>query len=757
MATPGLVPNIRLVQPQSGGSLDDLGDISVESADEEGPRDQVDDEGNILSMEHDDGSISVSIDGSPVVPADKDTGPDTFFSNIVDKIEPVELSRIANDLIRGIEEDISSRKNWIEERATGIKLLGLNVNIPGANGGADGAPVEGMSTVQHPLLLEAVLRFQANSRSELLPTDGPVKIRNDSNGSSLQQDQSADALEKDLNHYLTATATEYYPDTDRMLFMLGFGGTAFKKVYFCPLRSRPVSESVDADDLIVNNSATDLNNAKRVTHRIFMTPSTVKRMQIIGAYRDIDLSQPMAIQYDAVQREAAEQQGITLDSSNPDDRDREIYECHCELDIRGFEHKHKGRPSGLQIPYRVTIDVSSREILSVVRNYREDTKKLPEKRTTFVKYSFVPGLGFYDIGLLHILGNITNAVTAGLREMLDAGMFASFPGFLFADTGARQNTNIFRVPPGGGAQVKTGGMKIGDAVMPLPYKEPSQALMALIENMAQTGQRVGGTAEMAVGEGRADAPVGTTLAMIEQATKVLNSVHKRMHSAQAQEFKLLAECFRENPESFWRSNRKPAGDWTETTFLSALDDADLVPQADPNTANHTQRMMKVMALKQLQKESPNLYDPIAIDMAALKALGWSNPEQFMAPVEAQSAPPPQQLEREAKAKNDSTRASASMLSAQTAAQSAQVDAHIKLQKAQEDARRADERLAIEKANLQDKAEDRALRERMQIAEVAERLAVHPYSAGLVQPLIKPVLERLTQQQPGLAPSEGEGQ
>jgi hypothetical protein len=757
MATPGLVPNIRLVQPQSGGSLDDLGDISVESADEEGPRDEVDDEGNILSMEHEDGSISVSIDDSPVVPADKGTGPDTFFSNLVDKIEPVELSRIANDLMRGIDEDISSRKNWIEERATGIKLLGLNVNIPGANGGADGAPVEGMSTVQHPLLLEAVLRFQANSRSELLPTDGPVKIRNDSNGSSLQQDQSADALEKDLNHYLTSTATEYYPDTDRMLFMLGFGGTAFKKVYFCPLRTRPVSESVDADDLIVNNSATDLNNAKRVTHRIFMTPSTVKRMQIIGAYRDVDLSQPMAIQYDAVQREAAEQQGVTLDSSNPDDRDREIYECHCELDIKGFEHKHKGRPSGLQIPYRVTIDASSREILSVVRNYREDTKKLPEKRTTFVKYSFVPGLGFYDIGLLHILGNITNAVTAGLREMLDAGMFASFPGFLFADTGARQNTNIFRVPPGGGAQVKTGGMKIGDAVMPLPYKEPSQALMALIENMAQTGQRVGGTAEMAVGEGRADAPVGTTLAMIEQATKVLNSVHKRMHSAQAQEFKLLAECFRENPESFWRSNRKPAGDWTETTFLSALDDADLVPQADPNTANHTQRMMKVMALKQLQKESPNLYDPIAIDMAALKALGWSNPEQFMAPVEAQSAPPPQQIEREAKARNDETRASASMLSAQTAAQSAQVDAHIKLQKAQEDARRADERLAIEKANLQDKAEDRALRERMQIAEVAERLAVHPYSAGLVQPLIKPVLERLTQQQPGLAPSEGEGQ
>lgn len=757
MATPGLVPNIRLLPPQESGGLDDLSDVLIENADEEAPQNEVDEDGNILSMEHEDGSISVSIDGSPVVPANKDFGPDKFFGNLVDKIDQFELSRIANELMRGIDEDLSSRKSWIEERATGIKLLGLNVNIPGDSGAADGAPVTGMSSVQHPLLLEAVLRFQANARSELLPTDGPVKIRNDSNGSSLQQDQSADALEKDLNHYLTSTATEYYPDTDRMLFMLGFGGTAFKKVYFCPLRNRPVSESVDADDLIVNNSATDLSNAKRVTHRIFMTPSTVRRMQIIGAYRDIELSAPMSVQYDAVQREAADQQGITLDSSNPDDRDREIYECYCELDIVGFEHKHNGKPSGLQIPYRVTIDSSSREILSIVRNYREDSKKLPEKRTTFVKYSFVPGLGFYDIGLLHILGNTTNAVTAGWREMLDAGMFASFPGFLMADTGARQNTNIFRVPPGGGALVKTGGMPIGQAVMPLPYKDPSAALMSLIENMAQTGQRVGGTAELAVGEGRADAPVGTTLAMIDQATKVLNSVHKRMHAAQAQEFKLLAECFRENPESFWRSNRKPAGEWTETTFLSALDDADLVPQADPNTANHTQRMMKVMALKQLQKESPQLYDPIAIDMAALKALGWSNPEQFMAPPEAQAAPPPQLLERQAKAQNDAKRADASMISAQTAAQMAQIDAHVKLQKAQDDARRADERLAMERASLQDKAEDRALRERMQIAEVAERLAVHPYSAGLVQPLIRPVLERLAQQQPGLAPSEGEGQ
>ena len=593
------------------------------------------DEGNILRIEHDDGSISVSIDGRPVEEASEAEKAGEWFRNLVDDIDDMELSRIGEDLLRGVRDDIDSRNDWIEDRAQGIKLLGLKIEIPGLQGAADGAPVEGMSKVRHPLLLEAVLRFQANARSEMLPTDGPVKVRVESLTDMLQQDNLADNLEKDLNHYLTAIAKEYYPDTDRMLFMLGFGGTAFKKVYYCPLRGRPVSESVDADDLIVNNAATDLSNAKRITHRVFMRPSTVKRLQILGVYRDIDLNTPSMENPDAVQREKMSQQGISLDSRNPDDRDREIYEIYCELDVRGFEHKHQGKETGLEIPYRVTIDVTSREILSIVRNYDEPTGEekvqLPEARMNFVKYTFVPGMGFYDIGLLHILGNTTNAVTAAWREMLDAGMYANFPGFLMADTGARQNTNIFRVPPGGGALVKTGGMPINQAIMPLPYKEPGNALMNLVSNMAETGMRVGGTSELQVGEGRADAPVGTTLAMIDQATKVLNAVHKRMHSAQAEEFQLLVRCFKENPESFWQRNRKPAYPWDERTFLNALENCYLTPQADPNTASHTQRVMKIMGLKQLQAGNPSLYDPIAIDTAALQAMGWSNPEQFMVP------------------------------------------------------------------------------------------------------------------------------
>jgi len=637
--TPGLVPNLRLDDQEEQAPA--LPDILIEMLGEDPDKPKLDQKGNVLEIEHGDGSISISLDGRPINPAAKRDDKSDWFRNLAEEIPDTELYSIADELIRGIDQDQSSRQEWVEERSTGLRLLGLKIEIPGIGGSADGAPVEGMSRVRHPLLLEAVLRFQANARSEMLPTDGPVKIRNDNNNADLAEDQLGNALERDMNHYLTSTAKEYYPDTDRMLLMLGFGGTAFKKVYFCPLRNRPVSESVDADDLIVNNAATDLSNAKRITHRVMMRPSVVKRLQILGVYRDIELSTPSPAKLDSVQREKKSQQGIAQDDASPEDRDREIYECYCELDLPGFEHKIKSKETGLEIPYRVTIDLTSKEILSIVRNYDEDDNDLPEAKANFVKYTFVPGFGFYDIGLLNILGNTTNAITAAWRELLDAGMYANFPGFLFSDQGLRQNTNIFRVPPGGGASIKTGGMDIRQAIMPLPYKEPSAALMTLVANMADTGMRLGGTSEQQVGEGRADAPVGTTLAMIEQATKILNAVHKRMHAAQAEEFRLLMDCFKEHPDSFWQRNKKPAKQWDEATFLQALNDCDLVPQADPNTASHSQRVMKIMALKELQKQNPTMYDPIAIDTAALQAIGWSNPQQFLVPASAQGKMPPE--------------------------------------------------------------------------------------------------------------------
>ena len=778
-------PNLRLQGQDITEPFDEDG-VEIVMADEK-PAEGMDEHGNLMTIETPDGSITLTLDGSPLEKAGKPGG--DWFDNLVDDIDQMELGTIASELLKGIQDDLESRKEWIDDRAQGIKLLGLKVEIPGLAGAVDGAPVEGMSRVRHPLLLESVLRFQANTRSELLPTDGPVKIREDNNNANLQSDQLANDLENDLNHYLTATAKEYYPDTDRMLLMLGFGGTSFKKVYFCPLRGRPVSESVDADDLIVNNSATDLSNASRITHRIYMRPSTVKRMQILGVYKDIDLSAPKMPELDAAQREKKAQQGITMDNNNPEDRDREIYECYCELNLKGMEHKRKGRETGLEIPYRVTIDVSSKEILSIVRNYDEDTKDLPEPRQNFVKYTFVPGMGFYDLGLLHILGNTTNALTAAWREMLDAGMYANFPGFLYADTGARQNTNIFRIPPGGGALVKTGGMPINQAIMPLPYKDVGAGLMQLTDNMAQTGMRIGGTAEQAVGEGKSDAPVGTTIALIDQATKVLNSVHKRMHSAQAEEFQLLVQCFRENPESFWQKNRKPARKWDQETFIRALDQVDLVPQADPNTASQTQRLMKVMALKQIQAQNPSMYDPIAIDTAALQAVGWTNPEQFMIPASAQGTPPPEMQQKIAEMQIKKQEADTKSQLAQGKLQLDQARAQLDMAKLQMELQgkaqgglvappeKSDheknvdgidliikEKLAdakvmetkIKAAEMQQKAqndkitaalkqEDMLAKERIQMIDLAQNIAVHPESDAEVRDLLGNVIPSITRQ------------
>lgn len=671
----GLSPdNIRLDQdappPLPPGIMVDIEDVPDDDI-------KISKAGAVVEIRHGDGTVSVSLDGHSLDSSAPDRA-SGWFDNLCDRIGPSELSAIADDLLRGIAEDESSRKQWVEARATGIQLLGLQIEIPGLQGATDGAPVEGMSKIRHSLLLESVLRFQANARSELLPTDGPVKVRNDATGGP-DNDALANALETDLNHYLTAVATEYVPDTDRMLFMLGFGGMAFKKVYFCPLRMRPVSETVDAIDLIVNNTATDLGNAQRVTHRVMMRPSTVRRLQILDVYRDITLTDPSPPQTDAAKRAAADQQGVEPSTMRPEDREREIYECYCELDIPGFEHKFKGKVSGLPVPYRVTIDVTSREPLAIVRNYKKPdpaakgAEALPRAKEVFVDYVYVPGLGFYPIGLLHILGNTTNALTAAVREMLDNGMFANFPGFLQSKMGSRQNTNILRVPPGGAAQVDTQGEDIRKSVMPLPYNTAQMPpLMALVQQMAQDGQRLGGTSEMQVGEGRPDAPVGTTLALIDQATKIENSVHKRAHASQSKEFALLVECFREHPESFIQCDCPSGHPWTEATFLQALNDCDLVPQADPNTSSHGQRMMKIQALNMWAQANASLADPIAIAKTTIRGLGFSNPEQFMAPPQAMSRPPPELLEAQAKAESQKTTADAAMVQAQ--ARKAEVDA-----------------------------------------------------------------------------------
>jgi hypothetical protein len=632
-----------------------------------------------------DGSVEVSL-GPPPLKQRNSGDADKFNANLAEHLSDGTLSQIAEKLLLGIEQDDQSRSKWLDNLSNGISLLGLEVKQPRGAAASGGNPQEGTSTVDHPLLLEAVLRFQANARGELLPSDGPVKVRNDGEGNSLAA-QLATALEKDLNHYLTKTAKEYVPDTDRMLLMLGFCGISFKKGYHDPIKRRPVIASIDAKDLIVSNAATDVDGCGRVTHRIMMRPSLIKRMQLVGAYRDIYLSplSSVPVMANAVDNKINQVQGIApANYIEPDDQEREFYECYCEIEIPGFEHELDGEETGLPLPYKVVIDKESRQILEIRRNWDEDDEFcMPLNR--IVAYMFIPGFGFYGIGLLNILGNATKAVTACWRLMIDAGMFANFPGFLYLKAFAKQLTNQFRVAPGSGLAVDTTGNDIRTAVMPLPYKEASAVFIQMTESIVTTAQRVGGTAELQVGEGKQDAPVGTTLAMIEQATKLISAVHKRLHHSQSVEFSMLKELLMEDPAALWRHNKKSkvlkalmqqtgqqqiadqqeqAEERHRAMFIAALNDCELVPRADPNTSSQTERYLKVVAMRQMAMTNPQI-DMNKVDQFAFQVMGIDDGDQFFKP-----PPDPSQMQPSP----EEMTARATMLAAQARIQEAQTKA-----------------------------------------------------------------------------------
>lgn len=656
---------------------------------------QVDPETGVITTELPDGSVVVDLDP----PSKASEEAQDFMENLATSMSDFELGTIAEDLLEGIRSDDESRSEWLATRANGLDLLGLKLENPRGDVGSSSAPLEGMSVVRHPLLLEAVLLAQANARGELLPASGPVKVTNSAGARTGGQDGLAEALERDMNHYLTVSATEYYPDTDRMLLFTVFGGAGFKKIYPCPLRRRPVSESVDAKDLIVSNTATDLDNAPRVTHVISMRHSLLRRMIKVGAYRDIELGQPTP-QPDVVERKSAEIQGISVSTERPEDQEYTIYECYCELELDEFApEEFKG--TGIALPYRVVIDYDSHKVLEIRRNWAEDDVDC-KKLKTFVYYPYLRGFGFYGIGLLHLLGNSTVALTAAWREMLDTGMFANFPGFLIAKMATRQTTNQLRVAPGAGVPVDTEGKPIREAVMDLPYKDVTPGLLGLVDKITSAVQRVGGAAEIKVGEGRQDAPVGTTIALIEQATKIESSVHKNMHQAQGEEFRLLADLFRDDPESFWRGNKNPATAWDQQVFKQALNTYGITPQADPNTPSHIHRIMKAVALKQLQSANPQLYDAKEVDRRVLRVLGWDDIDSLFAP------PQPAQIPTADPNKVLDVRANA--------------------------AGKMDEirsRVAIAQQRSEDAAKERESRERMAVLDLAKTLAVHPGSEGIV--------------------------
>ena len=615
--------------------------------------------------------INIMADGSSVIGENHvRERKSNFNDNLADQ-----FNINAADLLDGIESDIRSRTEMVETYIKGIDLLGLKIKD------RSGSPQrKNISTVCHPVLLESIVKFQSTTRAELLPSAGPVKVMVEGNETE-ELNELATLLEQDMNYYLTDIATEYYPDTDRGLFRLGFGGTIFKKVYNCPIRKRPVSECVYLPDLIVSEEATDLENAIRVTHQILMSPNDVKRMVAAGVWMDNNIQAPSMI-VDPMARKIASIEGVNKSAARPQDMQHTIYECYCELDIE----------DELPRPYRVTIDKDSRQVLECRRLWKEGAKDF-KKKLPVVMYGLSPGMGFLTYGYLHLLGNQTKALTAIWRLLIDAGMFSCFPGGVKVK-GTRQSTNEINPGPGEWPEIDTGPMDdIRKALMPLPYKEPSAVLMQFSEVISQDAQRMAGAIEMDVGEGRANVPVGTVMAMIEQQTQVMAAVHKRLHTSQAREFKLLKELFAEDPESLWKYNPRPGKQWTAAEFENLA----LIPASDPNIPAQVHRIMQATALKQLETQSPGRFNGMEIDKRILKMMGVGDPEALMNQNPQGPPPDPKAMAAMAAAQAKQTQVQNEIQQQQREAAQGVVDAHLRMQEIQNEAeQREQDRISREK-------------------------------------------------------------
>ena len=685
-----------------GAETVDLGDLDI-----------VKKEADALVIDLPDGSISINLGGFGFKPSDEAQDHDANLANHVDSGT---LGGLADDLMRLITDDLMRQEQRLGDIVKGIDLLGVKLEEPRAEPND-----EGISVVRHPLLLESILRFQANARGEMLPADGPVKVANEGDN-TMQLDEQANQLEEDFNHYLTVGAPEYYPDTDRMFFSLGHGGEAYKKVYFHPLKRRPVSETIDRKDIILSDGAVSLEACARVTHRSRMRPSVVKQMQLVGAWRDVPLTGVSMPDLNRVDKKLDEIAGIqpNMQIGGIDDPDREIYECYCEIDLKGFEHEEDGEPTGLPLPYRVTLDKDSRQILEIRRWWEEGDESYVRKEV-FVEYVFVPAFPGVNLGLLHILGNASRALTAAWRIALDNGMLANFPGGIMArSTGKQQTTNI-RVGPGQVAPMDVDGVPLNQAFMPLPYRDVGGGFVAIIQNVEATSQRLGMMAETAVGEGRQDAPVGTTIAMIEQATKVLNAVHKRMHTAQQKEFGLLKELFRRDPEALWRSNKNPNFQHDAQRLQEALDNRDIVPKADPNTSSQTMRIQKAIAIYTLAQQNPAAFDQKAVYERILSMIGIEDAAGLF-----NKAPPHPQVDQskmmDAQAKMLS--AQAKMAETQVKAQNAQVEAQTKMAQVQTQNIEAITKRQIAKTDAVNHAQDRNAKLQLEGMKLQQSQIVH---------------------------------
>ena len=540
--------------------------------------------------------VEMTEDGGAIINPIEVAPENNFDSNLAELIDEEILNDISSDLVGDYKEDKASREEWHDAYAKGLKLLGFNYEDRSQ-------PFQGASGVTHPLLSETVTQFQAQAYKELLPANGPVRAQIIGK-STPQKEQQAQRVQEFMNYQLMHVMEDFDPDLDQMLFYLPLSGSSFKKIYFDSTLDRAVSKFIPSDDLVVPYTSTDLATAERVTHILRRNENEIRKLQVSGMYRDVDIKETSDDENSQIRDAVNKLDGVKPTGSSYSNDNYTLLEIHCELDIQGFED-----PDGIKLPYIVTIDEGSQKILSIYRNY-EEMDNLKKKKQYFVHYKFLPGLGFYGYGLIHMLGGLSRTATAALRQLLDAGTLANLPAG-FKARGLRIRDDDNPIQPGEFRDVDAPSGDLRAGLMPLPYKGADATLFQLLGFVVQAGQRFAAIADQKIGDSvAANAPVGTTMALIERGSRVMSAIHKRLHYAQKIEFNLLAKIFKD-----FTAPRYPyeVGDNAVPSIKSSDFDerVDIMPVSDPNIFSMSQRVTLAQTQLQMAQSDPqshNLYE-----------------------------------------------------------------------------------------------------------------------------------------------------
>ena len=530
-----------------------------------------------------------------------------FSDNLAEYISESELASIAGDLIQDYEDDVSSRKDWMQTYVDGLELLGMRIE-------ERSEPWEGACGVYHPLLAEALVKFQSETIMETFPAAGPVKTRIIGKETPAIK-EAAERVKEDMNYQLTEVMVEFRPEHERMLWGLGLAGNAFKKVYFDPALDRQVSLFVPAEDVVVPYGSSNLETSERVTHVMRKTKNDLKKLIAAGFYRDIELSDPVNTM-DEIEKKIAEKMGFR---ANTDDRYK-LLEMQVNLDLPGYEDKDEdGEETGIALPYIITIDKNTQDVLAIRRNWRslDDTK---QKRSHFVHYGYIPGFGFYCFGLIHLIGAFAKSGTSIIRQLVDAGTLSNLPGGL-KTKGMRVKGDDTPISPGEFRDVDVASGTIRDNILPLPYKEPSQVLFQLMNQIIEDGRRFASAADLNVSDMSANAPVGTTLAILERTLKVMSAVQARIYYSMKQEFKLLKMIIRDyTPEEY---SYQPI-EGSRKAKQADYDLCDVIPVSDPNASTMSQKVVQYQAVMQMAGANPQIYDQVELNRQMLEVLGIKN-------------------------------------------------------------------------------------------------------------------------------------